>query len=934
MASAPLERYVFKPLGLRESSAPSDQASEQVERRWIRLLRLYPGLHNNQLISRLTEHYLPNYDSRLQQDDAPALNDDIPVIKTVDDKTHDGLTYEALSYHWGPPDPECWLTILDEKEADRPETKGLNITPNLAKALRSLRYENKTRVLWIDSVCINQEDDNERSDQIPLMDQIYKWAENVCVWLGDADETSDLAFKHIDNVLHLQDFDQTVTPGNTDAWAALSKLMKREWFSRRWIVQEIAFARKATVHCGKNEIAWDDLADAVALFGSRAHDISELFRGDSKYGHRADFLGDVEALGANRLVTTLSKLFRKADDRRRVERLLPLEALISDLSAFNATVPHDIIYAVLSLAKGVITSARRAPLLNGGASQPLAARPRVMSLNTPRHGATGSLDNPFLQVSSPTEMVHGHIGRSAEVTPGSEARHNLFARRLSSQSSTARSRRLSSTGDSAVPSSPKKARQQHEEEMIEEDSEALERAYRPVIPSYWSGDVNYNTIVAQVRARGLFDSELIEQSFWDWDSETMEQLNKADGTAFAVERLLQWKADHRRDVVKFVIKKLEDRVAEKTFHVDYANKKFYDVCKEFIEFTIRASKSLDMLCRPWAPAKGPIPDANDSLPSWVCRLDKSPYRPRPDGNYGRANADLLVGIPASGGRIYSASAMTTPDDFKMPRASPQSLYVYGFVLDTIEKLQAPATEGNVPVEWLRLAEWDPYKGDQPPESFWRTLVADRDDKGHNPPSYYRRACEHAFAQRVMGGNLNTERLMSSAQSSEIMTNYLRRVQSVIWNRRLMRTTRGQRLGLAPNDAEKGDRVCILRGCSVPVILRVSEDRSHEAQVVAYEDGQTDNRVHMPPAPIIRAEDVTTTTSIPFPPASTDTPPGPRPNATRTYPLRSSPLKPEIRVGQRLRCEIIGESYVHGVMDGEAFRIRDKQKIPECEFELI
>jgi hypothetical protein len=642
-----------------------------------------------------------------------------------------------------------------------------------------------------------------------------------------------------------------------------------------------------------------------------------------------------------------------------VERLLPLEALISDLSAFNATVPHDIIYAVLSLAKDVITSARRTPSVNTVTSQPPASRPRGMSLNIPRHGATGSLDNPYLQVSSPTQMVHGHIGRSAEVTPGSEARHNLFARRLSSQSSTARSRRLSSTGDSAVPSSPKTARHLLEDEAIEEDSEALERvrsvwvkengeraprrdfdkalrqvrAYRPAIPSYWAGDTDYNTVVAQVKAGGLPDSELIEQNFWD--NETVEQLNKADGVAFAVDRLLQWKADHRRDVVRFFIKKLEGRVAEKTFHVDYANKKFYDVCKEFIEFTIRASKSLDMLCRPWAPAKGPIPDVNDNLPSWVCRLDKSPYRPRPDGNYGRANADLLVGIPASGGRIYSASALTTPDDFEMPMTSPQSLYVRGFVLDTIEKLQAPATEGNVPVEWLRLAEWDPYKGDQPPESFWRTLVADRDDKGHNPPSYYRRACEHAFAQRVMGGNLNTERLMSSAQSSEIMTNYLRRVQSVIWNRRLMRTSRGERLGLVPNDARKGDRVCILRGCSVPVILRVLEDVSNEVPVVAHDDGQSiDTRMRVPPAPIVRREDATTSDSVPFPPTSTSAQPQPRPHAARSHPSRSHPLKTEIRVGQRLRCEIIGESYVHGVMDGEAFRVRDKQKIPECEFELI
>jgi hypothetical protein len=420
-----------------------------------------------------------------------------------------------------------------------------------------------------------------------------------------------------------------------------------------------------------------------------------------------------------------------------------------------------------------------------------------------------------------------------------------------------------------------------------------------------------------------------------WDIEIMDQLKKPSGVATAVDRLLTSKAERRKDVVRYVIKRLEDRVKAKTFHVDYANKSFYDVCKEFIEFTIRASKSLDMLCRPWAPAKGLPIDTNDHLPlpSWVCRLDKSPYRPRPDGNYGRANPDLLVGIPASGGRIYSASAMTRPDDFKMPQSSPQSLFVYGFVLDTIDKLQAPATEGNVPAEWLGLAKWDPSKGGQPPESFWRTLVADRDDKGHNPPSYYRRACEHAFAQRVMGGNLNTERLMSS-ESSEIMTNYLRRVQSVIWNRRLMRTSRGQRLGLVPNDAEKGDKVCILRGCSVPVILRVSEDVSNESPAGTYVDEEpSDGRMHMPPAPIIRAEDATARDSLPFPPTTTNAPVQPRPYAAR-YPSRSHPLSTEIRVGERLRCEIIGESYVHGVMDGEAFRIRDKNEIPECEFELI
>ena len=190
------------------------------------------------------------------------------------------------------------------------------------------------------------------------MGRIYGQATNVCVWLGPESETSPLAFVQIRRILDLHTFDSLVDEQHTKDWAALSELMRRPWFSRRWVVQEIAFAKTATVHCGINIISWSDLADAVALFGSRGAEIARLFKRDKSFGHRANFLGDVEALGANRLVQTIGKLFRKADDGQRLEKLLSLESLVSNLSALNAARPHDIIYAVLSLANDKISSAK------------------------------------------------------------------------------------------------------------------------------------------------------------------------------------------------------------------------------------------------------------------------------------------------------------------------------------------------------------------------------------------------------------------------------------------------------------------------------------------------------------------------------------------------------------------------------------------------
>ena len=86
--------------------------------------------------------------------------------------------YEAISYCWGGQQPS--RPVLCDGEA-------LLVTRNCEAALRRFRYpiENKARFLWIDFICINQADMDERTHQVKLMGDIYRDAECVLVWLGE-----------------------------------------------------------------------------------------------------------------------------------------------------------------------------------------------------------------------------------------------------------------------------------------------------------------------------------------------------------------------------------------------------------------------------------------------------------------------------------------------------------------------------------------------------------------------------------------------------------------------------------------------------------------------------------------------------------------------------------------------------------------------------
>ncbi len=615
---------------------------------------------------------------------------------------HDpNTTYEALSYTWGAAKDLSTIRIVQDNEI-----YDIPIKTNLYQALRQLRYKgkNKPRLLWVDAVCINQKDHNEKNHQVPKMASIYNEAKNVCVWLGNGSESSERALELIKRVVNLDEFERLIEDEKSAKdWDALLELLKRPWFSRRWVVQEIALARDATVHCGEVYVRWRDFANAVALFGSRHPQISRLFQGSSAFHHQPDYLGDVTALAAYRLVQQSSNLFRKSDDGKIQEHLLSLETLVSILSPFEATKAHDTVYAVLSLAEDT----------------------------GPRFSVRPARDNP----TEPEELIQEH------------------AAPLSAQ---------------------------------DED-----------------------------RARS-----------------SISAFKKAVSDAFPV---------------------------------DY-EKTFFQVCKDFLKFAIKRSDSLDIICRPWAPINSGV-----QLPSWIPMLSGTAFRPDAKMVHSRVKADSLVGLPMHGKGNYNAARkfpLNKNSHFRIgEEAENGSLFVDGFVLDRIAEKALPALQGNVPLAWLELAGWkDPSTA--PPDAFWRTLIADRDADGKNPPLYYELACQQAFAQRAVEDDLPTHRLILAnsrlkAVTQKVVVEYLQRVQSIVWMRRLIKTENKSALGLVPDLAKKGDLICILSGCSVPVLLREINDM------------------------------------------------GP----------------------SRVCHELIGECYIHGMMDGEALRVKQSQNIQIRNFEV-
>ncbi|KAH8881359.1 heterokaryon incompatibility, partial [Thozetella sp. PMI_491] len=156
----------------------------------------------------------------------------------------------ASSYTWGPSTPTFPVLV---------DGRTLRVTANAHTLLRDMSSYLLPRLLWIDSICINQKDEAEKSAQVQLMQAIYHRASIVTIWLshegaGHAYGTAVMPRTEAE-LMGLMNTWRTYPQ-----WPSLITLVSNPWFQRIWVVQEAVIARNVRVVYSGVEIDWKTFA--------------------------------------------------------------------------------------------------------------------------------------------------------------------------------------------------------------------------------------------------------------------------------------------------------------------------------------------------------------------------------------------------------------------------------------------------------------------------------------------------------------------------------------------------------------------------------------------------------------------------------------------------------------------------------------------------
>ena len=165
------------------------------------------------------------------------------------------ILYEALSYTWGEAVFSHPIQINDQ---------AFSITSNLYSALTQLRKPDEDRYIWVDALCIDQSNLEEKAIQIPKIFTIYQKAKHVIAWLGDEGTFS----RHAVHLVKRFNPAAEDIPGELQsisredflkACTGLFDILGRPWLRRAWVVQEVFAAKSIVVHIGCHTMEWDSL---------------------------------------------------------------------------------------------------------------------------------------------------------------------------------------------------------------------------------------------------------------------------------------------------------------------------------------------------------------------------------------------------------------------------------------------------------------------------------------------------------------------------------------------------------------------------------------------------------------------------------------------------------------------------------------------------
>lgn len=191
--------------------------------------------------------------------------------------------FETVSYTWGAPPRVSSFSVNGSAGV-------VGLTLNLAQALPHLIRNSETGYLWIDQICINQNDPAEKGQQVSIMDKIYKAAIRVLIWLGPEDQHSNLVKEWLAETNRLlesrEDAVKTIVGRDRynpsirlltvrSSWVqkdadpkhalAARRFWGRRWFRRGWICQELLLSKETVFLAGSDCFTMQDVSDLQTL---------------------------------------------------------------------------------------------------------------------------------------------------------------------------------------------------------------------------------------------------------------------------------------------------------------------------------------------------------------------------------------------------------------------------------------------------------------------------------------------------------------------------------------------------------------------------------------------------------------------------------------------------------------------------------------------
>lgn len=336
----------------------------------------------------------------------PSIDRSAPIECTMEEADiSTAPEYEALSYVWGNPSPQRTVILNGQS---------FPVGENLEAALRQLRpcgAKQTHRTIWIDAICINQRDVQERTRQVAQMDKVYRGAARVVIWLGRESNTSARVFRklnfmkrdlsllskleyrelllfplrtleycpecdgipragtleqfsrhqkevgnleihermqeHVRMCKNLKVIPQRWKNAHIDLIESMVKLLERPWWQRVWVLQEVILAKNVILSCGPQSIEWTAFQAILYTFIRQAKR-SRIYQ-SSRLSH--DFReGKAQAILLARAQQTAAFFFlQSASLLPQKGQNFDMANLLSLTSTFDATDARDKVFALIGL---------------------------------------------------------------------------------------------------------------------------------------------------------------------------------------------------------------------------------------------------------------------------------------------------------------------------------------------------------------------------------------------------------------------------------------------------------------------------------------------------------------------------------------------------------------------------------------------------------